>query len=227
MMPDAAKLEGAVTGQEIGCFVLALAEYEGKNGNGPATMKVNGASLRCNLVRRFYGDFHRVTCRSDGDLNENSHTGFHLSRTSRRLIHVGRSYLVPKSFGNAVYKTVVFCTSPGHHFNVLCVALNERMYMAHKVLSFTNCNSRLLKFLPNFLGRKPIWVIRQDSSDCVEWPRGIFHGMSRFRVELPKSVSDHSPSVDLSLDARFLALKLRNLFLGLSELLLWVHPKKG
>lgn len=42
------------------------------------------------------GDFHRMTGRSERDLQSYAHHGFRLPRASQRVAHAGRSYLAAK-----------------------------------------------------------------------------------------------------------------------------------
>lgn len=193
----------AVTGQfrNSGRFVLALVRYESENNCGPATVRTgSGAQLRRYLARWFDGDFHRFTCRSDRDLNKDSHTGFRLSLTA--LVsspHRGGSYLPPKSFREITPEAVVLRPAPSDHLN-LFVILDERMDVCHGELPIAQVNPILHKFIAYLLWRKSARMSSQNGSDRIEGPQGRIQGRRRFSVKLLIGINHRFPSINRLFD---------------------------
>lgn len=190
----------------------------------PTAQTMNGAQSRRDLVRRFDGDFHRVTCRNDGDLNSDSHTGFRLSRTSQRPLNAGRSYLVPnsKSFDRSRLEAIIFRTSPADHLNVL-VALYKRVNVGHQVFPFANCYPALYKLFADFHRRKAIRMGGEDSPDGDSWTDGRVHNGRRLPVKFQITIANLFPRIQGFLDALEFAFKLGNLVLCFRELRFVIH----
>lgn len=123
----------------------------------------------------FRGDFHRLTCRSDRDLDEDSHTGYRLSRTSRRLLRAGRSYLGPKSksIKDAFFLEPV--NPPARDLDSFDspVFFKQGDDVAEVVVSAANGNAKFLEFIPDFSCAEAVRMIRQNHSDrfCWAYPR--------------------------------------------------------
>ncbi len=217
----------AVTGQceHKGQFGVALVEYASENNNGPATVTpASGAKFRRYLARRFNGDFHRMTCRSATNCDDDAHTGFRLSLAARASdTRSGGSYLIPKSIRDAISQTVELCTASRDHLYMFLISLDKRMYMSHQILTCSYRNSVRHKFLPNLHRAQAVRMLGQDCSNRIERSGRTFHGCDGFRVEFAKPISDHPPRIDFRLNRLFAALKISDLLLSLGELLLMVH----